>query len=79
MLLKERKTGHLVEVLDITALLNPLRGEVRGRYQHGEEAQDPETFAKKLLLFPSGETLPACWTDAHYRDAELRPVQRFSL
>jgi hypothetical protein len=24
------------------------------------------------LLFPSGEGLPRCWVDVHYRDKELR-------
>ncbi|MCG8392310.1 MAG: acetyltransferase [Pseudomonadales bacterium] len=72
MFLKETLSDHLVEVLDITELLNPLRDQVTGRFHFGEEAQEPETFAKKHLIFPSGEPLPACWTDPHFRDSELR-------
>jgi hypothetical protein len=42
-----------------------------GRYQHGEEMQDPEKFNKSDLSFLSGESLPRCWVDAHYREGEL--------
>jgi len=24
------------------------------------------------VVFPSGEPLPQCWVDIHYRDAEVR-------
>ena len=35
--------------------------------------EDPmEKFAKADLQFPSGEPLPRCWLDAHYRDQELK-------
>jgi hypothetical protein len=33
--------------------------------------QDPEKFAKSELQFPSGEPLPRCWLDAHYRDSAV--------
>ena len=46
--------------------------EVIGRSQHGEEEQDPEPFAKDALMFLSGEPLPRCWTDPHYRDEEIQ-------
>lgn len=72
MFLKERSSTHLVEVLSLEDLFNPTHADVAGRYHYGEEAQDPETFAKIGLVFPSGEALPRCWTDAHYRDDELR-------
>ncbi|PVY70073.1 hypothetical protein C8D92_110104 [Tamilnaduibacter salinus] len=68
MLLAEKATGHLVEVLDLQGLFNPLEPTVRGCLHFGEEAQDPEPFDKSKLAFPSGEALPRCWTDAHYRD-----------
>ena len=42
-----------------------------GRYQEGEEQQDAQKFSKDDLIFLSGEALPRCWTDPHYRDAEL--------
>jgi hypothetical protein len=34
--------------------------------------QEPERFAKTDLVFMSDETLPRCWIDVHYRDAEAR-------
>jgi hypothetical protein len=34
----------------------------------GQEEQDPETFMKQNLVFPSGENLPLCWLDANYRN-----------
>jgi hypothetical protein len=39
-----------------------------GRYQQGEEVQDPEKLKKAELIFPSGEALPQSWIDPHYRD-----------
>jgi hypothetical protein len=72
MFLKQRHTGSLVEVLGLNDLFNPLHEQLVGRYNAGEELQDPEKFSKADLLFLSGENLPRCWTDVHYRDAELR-------
>jgi hypothetical protein len=71
MLLKETKHDELVEVLAINELFDPFCEDLIGRYTHGEEAQDPERFKKKDLSFQSGETLPRCWLDSHYRDDEL--------
>lgn len=71
MLLKERSNGHMVEVLNVIDLVNLNCNEVLGRYQEGEEQQDPEKFRKADLVFLSGEALPRCWTDPHYRDTEL--------
>jgi len=71
MLLKERSSGHMVEVLSIIDLINLNCDEVVGRYQEGEEAQDPIKLKKADLIFLSGEELPRCWTDPHYRDEEL--------
>jgi hypothetical protein len=72
MLLKERSNGHMVEILDLLDLMNLNREEVLGCYQEGEEQQDPEHFKKANLVFLSGEDLPRCWTDPHYRDSELK-------
>ena len=72
MFLKETGDGHLVEVMDLRDLFDPHRAEVPGRYHAGEEAGDIESFAKERLIFPSGEPLPRCWLDPHYRDDELR-------
>ena len=72
MLLKQRSNGHLLDVANVQDLFNVLRGEIVARDQVGEEVQDPETFKKSELIFLSGEELPLCWTDPHYRDDELR-------
>ena len=68
MYLKHAETGKLVEVLSLADLFNPIHPELVGRYHAGEELQEPETFVKMDLMFPSGEKLPMCWMDAHYRD-----------
>lgn len=72
MFLKQKKEGHLVEVLGLKDLVNPNHAYVVGRLHYGEELQDPDKFEKTNLIFPSGEELPRCWVDVHYRDAELR-------
>jgi hypothetical protein len=72
MYLKHRTTEKLVEVLSINDLYNPLHTELVGRYHYGEEVQEAERFAKADLIFLSGENLPRCWTDVHYRDAEAQ-------
>jgi len=63
MFLKNSNNGDMVEILDISGLTNPLHDRVAGRYHAGEELQDPENFDKSILIFLSGESLPACWTD----------------
>jgi len=71
MFLKERNSGHMVEILNLHSLADLYHNEIEGRYQHGEEVQDLEPFRKSDLVFLSGEELPRCWTDPHYRDGEL--------
>jgi hypothetical protein len=72
MFLREKKTNHLVEVLELGELFDPMQKEVTGRYNWGEDLPEPQAFAKSSLLFASGEELPKCWTDVHYRDDELK-------
>ena len=72
MFLKQKKEAHLVEVLGLSDLFNPMHQTVVGRLSYGEELGDPDKFAKSDLIFPSGEDLPRCWLDPHYRDQELR-------
>ena len=73
MFLKQKTAGqHLVEVLSLNDLFNPNHSDLVGRLHYGEEVQNPEMMAKTDLVFPSGEELPRCWLDPHYRDAELR-------
>ena len=72
MYMKERSSGHLVEVMKLDDLYDPFMPKIMGRLHFGEEMQEPETFEKASLEFLSGEPLPACWTNPHYRDHELR-------
>ena len=72
MFLKVISNDHLVEVLNVADLFNPFSTEVEGRYHYGEEAQEPEKINKNVLIFLSGENLPKCWTDPHYRDDQLK-------
>jgi hypothetical protein len=72
MYLKHRETGKLIEVLSLVDLYNPMHDTLIGRYHYGEEVQEPERFPKTQLIFMSGEDLPRCWIDVHYRDAEAR-------
>lgn len=67
MYLKHKIGGSLVEILDVSALCDPCHKVVPGRYHAGEELQDPTDFSKQELTFPSGEALPRCWTDSHYK------------
>jgi hypothetical protein len=70
MFIKQRATGKLVEVLSMRDLFNPMHATLIGRFHAGEEVQEPEELAKADLVFCSGEDLPKCWTDVHYRDEE---------
>lgn len=71
MFLNHKSDGKMVEVLSLSDLFNPNHHEIVGRFQAGEELQDPEKFSKTELEFLSGEALPKCWLDVHYRDNEL--------
>lgn len=66
MLMKNLKTGHLIEVEDLTDLTNPFASSTVGRELWGEELQDPYPVSKANLGFPSGEPLPVSWTDPGY-------------
>ncbi|MFM8332074.1 MAG: acetyltransferase [Candidatus Methylumidiphilus sp.] len=72
MFLKQQNDSHLVEVLSLADLFNPTHLTVVGRLHYGEEMGDADKFPKTDLIFPSGEALPRCWLDVHYRDQELR-------
>lgn len=67
MYMKDKKSGDLVEVLDIDALINPSASAVLGRFHAGEELPDQQQFTKSGLAFPSGEALPRCWSDPNYK------------
>jgi hypothetical protein len=67
MFLQHKPSGDLVEVLSVETLFDPCRSEIMGRFHCGEELQEPESFLKAEMAFPSGESLPRCWLDPHYR------------
>ncbi len=67
MLLKDKNTGDLIRVDELGDLTDPFKNIVFGMAQAGEEEQDRAPFLKRHLLFPSGESLPQCWTDVGYR------------
>jgi hypothetical protein len=69
MLLKDKETDNLIEILDVEALFNPTTQSVPGQIQAGQEEQNPASFEKQSLKFPSGENLPRCWIDADYQHA----------
>jgi len=72
MFLKEKSTGNTVEVLYLSELFSLYDEELQGRYRVGDEVMVAETFHKSDLMFTSGEELPKCWLDPHYRDNELK-------
>ena len=67
MFLMHKQSGSLVEILDISSLVDPCRPSLIGRFHAGEELQDPAKFSKEELTFPSGENLPRCWRDPAYK------------
>ncbi len=67
MLLQEKKTGHLIEVLDLKEVFDPFEKTFTGALDYGEERSDPQKFDKEAVVFPSGEALPLCWRDPQYR------------
>lgn len=71
MLLRQKSSGHMIEVRDYIDLINLNNDEVVGFFQEGEDVQDSDNFKKQDLVFLSGEELPRCWVDPHYRDSEL--------
>lgn len=71
MFLRHKPSSDIVEVMDLEALFDPFRTEVEGRFHAGEEMQDPTGFRKSDMLFLSGEHLPRCWVDPHYKERKI--------
>jgi hypothetical protein len=67
MLLKNKKTGDLIKINDLSALCDPFKSEVVGCNQSGEDDQLKGPHLKVDLVFPSDEVLPRCWTDSEYK------------
>lgn len=68
MLLQHQPSKMIMEVLEIADLYDPNITKVLGRFHAGEELQGPEPFTKSHLQFLSGEALPRCWVDSHFRE-----------
>lgn len=68
MFLHNKSSDTLIKTTDLETLFNPLRNEIEGRSQQGEEEQDLQLFPKQDLVFASGEELPRCWIDPDYRN-----------
>ncbi|MBD2437835.1 acetyltransferase [Nostoc sp. FACHB-110] len=69
MLLQVKDTSDLVKINNIQELIDPNIDTVNAQDQQGQEEQQPESFKKANLVFPSGESLPRCWVDAEYRNS----------
>ncbi len=67
MFLKNTDNGDLAQVVELSELTDPNASSVTVRYHAGEEAGEPVSIDKAGLSFPSGEALPKCWQDSHYR------------
>lgn len=68
MFLRHVPTDDLVEVIDLTDVINPSSTTIRARAHTGECVNRPENFLKTELAFLSGESLPLCWVDCHYHE-----------
>ncbi|MCL7744613.1 acetyltransferase [Guyparkeria hydrothermalis] len=68
MFLKRKDNDNMIEIIDVETLADPALPSVMGRQHAGEEMQDEESFEKAELEFPSGESLPRCWLDLHWRE-----------
>ena len=68
MFLQIKDSRDLVKIVDIQELLDPTIKTVHAQEQEGQEEQETDNYQKVELVFPSGEKLPRCWLDAHYRE-----------
>lgn len=68
MFLKNVQNDDLVEALDLQEVFDPFVTSIKARTQAGEDTMDVGNYEKTDLVFPSGEPLPRCWRDSHYRD-----------
>ena len=59
MLLKDKSSNHMVEIANLINLIDVNCDEVVGRYQEGEEAQDPEAYTNLIWSFFQGKRYPA--------------------
>lgn len=71
MFLRHNPSGGIVEILDLEALTNPFKTEVKGRFHAGDEMLQPTGFKKSDMVFLSSERLPRCWVDQHYKERKI--------
>ncbi len=76
MFLMHKPTGDIIEILTLDKLFNPCVADVTGVDHCGEEMQDPTSYQKMELAFPSGELLPRCWLDSHYRESIPKTIAK---
>ena len=67
MFVKDTQDQTLIKVINPEQLFDPVQQQVKGQEQAGQEEQPPRDFDKSRLKFPSGESLPQCWTDPDYQ------------
>lgn len=70
MLMMLKESEAMLELMTPAELWDPYVTQIRGCRLAGEEKQEPESFSKSDLAFLSGESLPRCWVNPHYRDQE---------
>jgi len=68
MFLMNTHNNDLVEALDLQEVFDPFVKSISARTQAGEDTMDVGKYSKADLSFPSGEPLPRCWRDSHYRE-----------
>ena len=69
MFLQIKDSRDLVKIVDVQELFDPNIETVHAQDQQGQEEQETDIYKKEELVFPSGEKLPLCWLNAHYRMA----------
>jgi hypothetical protein len=50
MLLQEKSSTTTIEIEDLETLFNPLKNEIEGKIQEGQEEQDPQSFAGSIPI-----------------------------
>ena len=71
MFLQLKNSDDIIKVIDFQELIDPSTNIIHAQDQLGEEEQEPDSYNKQNLIFPSGEGLPRCWVDANYRHPQL--------
>ncbi|GAB2196203.1 hypothetical protein [Sessilibacter sp. MAH4] len=65
MLLKVKVSGSLVEVCNLSELMDPCTKRIHIRELRGYKNAQPVHLQKSDLTFVSGEPLPTCWLQVH--------------